>query len=79
MTINFYQSYGPNRIIICGYDSKDVQIAKIDYCPPYDKNHQIDYLFDGLDGLDLYRSNIKNKNIFKEYNDIRDQIIKKYF
>ncbi len=24
MTMNFYQSYGPNRILICGYNSKDV-------------------------------------------------------
>lgn len=76
MTINFYQSDGPNRIIICGYNSKDVKIAKIDYCPPYDKRHQIDYL---CEDLDWGRSNIKNKDIIKEYNIIHDEIINKYF
>jgi hypothetical protein len=31
MTIN--KRYGPNRRITFGYNSKDVKIAKIDYCP----------------------------------------------
>jgi hypothetical protein len=75
MTINFYQSYGPINIKICGYNSKDVKIAKIDYwetCKQYD----FDYLFRGF----IWRnSNVKNKNIIKEYKRIKEEIIKKYF
>ena len=75
MTINFYQSYGPIRIIICGYNSKDVKVAKIDYsigCKKYD----IDYLFRGFIWCN---SDGKNKNIIKEYKRIKEEIINKYF
>ena len=75
MTINFYQCYGPIRIIICGYNSKDVKVAKIDYsigCKQYD----FDYLFRGFIWCN---SNFKNKNIIKEYKRIKKEIINKYF
>ena len=56
MTINLYQSYGPIRIIICGYNSKDVKIAKIDFWEAY-KQYDFDYLFRGF----IWRnSNVKN-------------------
>ena len=75
MTINFYQCYGSIRIIICGYNSKDVKIAKIDYssgCKQYD----IDYLFRGFIWCS---SNVKNKNIIKEYKRMKNEIINKHF
>ena len=75
MTINFYQCYGPIRIIICGYNSKDVKIVKIDYletCKQYD----FDYLFRGFIWCS---SNVKNKNIIKEYKRMKDEIINKHF
>ena len=76
MTINFYQCYGPIRIIICGYNSKDVKIAKIDYYQCYEKYYQIDYLFRGFIWCS---SNVKNKNIIKEYKRMKDEIINKHF
>lgn len=76
MTINFYQSHGPNRILICGYNSEHVKIVKIDYCPTYDKHHQIYYL---CEDFDWGRSNVKKSDIIKEYNIIREEIINKYF
>ena len=76
MTINFYQCYGSIRIIICGYNSKDVKIAKIDYYQCYEKYYQIDYLFRGF----IWRSsNVKNKNIIKEYKRMKNEIINKHF
>ena len=75
MTINFYHCYGSIRIIICGYNSKDVKIAKIDYfetCNQYD----FDYLFRFLIWCN---SDFKNKNIIKEYKRIKEEIINKHF
>ena len=75
MTINFYQRYGPINITICAYNSKYVKIAKIDYssgCKQYD----IDYLFRGFIWCS---SNVKNKNIIKEYKRMKDEIINKHF
>jgi hypothetical protein len=75
MTINFYQRYGPINVKICGYNSKDVKIAKIDYWETY-KQYDFDYLFRGF----IWRnSNVKNKNIIKEYKRIKEEIINKYF
>ncbi len=75
MTINFYQIYGSINIKTCGYNSKDVKIAKIDHwetCKQYD----FDYFFRGF----IWRnSNVKNKNIIKEYKRIKEEIINKYF
>ena len=77
MTINFYQIYGPINIKICGYNSNDVKIAKINYDQCYSKKYyQIDFLFRGF----IWRSsNVKNKNIIKEYKRMKDEIINKYF
>ena len=75
MTINFYQCYGPIRIIICGYNSKDVKVAKIDYSIGC-KQYNFDYLFRGFIWCN---SNFKNKNIIKEYKRIKEEIINKYF
>jgi hypothetical protein len=77
MTINFYQSYGPINITICAYNSKDVKIAKINYYHNYsEKYYQIDFLFRGF----IWRSsNVKNKNIIKEYKRMKDEIINKHF
>ena len=77
MTINFYQIYGPINITICAYNSKDVKIAKINYDQCYSKKYyQIDFLFRGF----IWRSsNVKNKNIIKEYKRMKDEIINKHF
>ena len=75
MTINFYQCYGPIRIIICGYNSKDVKIARIDYWESY-KQYDFDYLFNGFIWCN---SNVKNKNIIKEYKRMKNEIINKHF
>ena len=75
ITINFYQCYGPIRIIICGYNSKDVKVAKIDYLIGC-KQYVFDYLFRGFIWCN---SNVKNKNIIKEYKRIKEEIINKHF
>ena len=75
MTINFYQCYGPIRIIICAYNSKDVKIVKIDYLETC-KQYYFDYLFRGFIWCN---SNVKNKNIIKEYKRIKEEIINKHF
>ena len=75
MTINFYQSYGPIIIKICAYNSKDVKIAKIDYLETF-KQYDFDYLFRGFIWCN---SNVKNKNIIKEYKRMKNEIINKHF
>ncbi len=75
MTINFYESYGPIIIIICAYNSNDIKIAKINYCKLY-KEYDFYFLFRGF----IWRnSNVKNKNIIKEYKRMKNEIINKYF
>ena len=75
MTINFYQSYGPIRIIICGYNSNDIKMAKIDYWEAY-KQYDFYYLFNGFIWCD---SKFKNKKNIKEYKRMKDEIINKHF
>ncbi len=75
MTINFYQSYGPIIIIICGYNSNDIKIAKINYCKLY-KEFDFNYLFNGFIWCN---TNVKNKNIIKEYKRMKNEIINKHF
>ena len=75
ITINFYQSYGPVTVIICGYNSKGEKIARFvrwGSCVEYD----IDYLFKNCWHT---HSDIKNKKIIKEYKRIKEEIINKYF
>ena len=65
-----------NRIMICGYNAKDEKIAKIDYCPSYDKQHPTDYLYDGFD---WYRSNIKKEKYYHLFKNKCVKIIQKIF
>ena len=75
MTINFYQSYGPIRIIIRAYNSNDLNIARLEHWELYNK-YYFDYLFNSFIWCN---SDVKNKKNIKEYKRIKEEIINKYF
>ena len=77
MTINFYQNYGPIRIIICAYNSNDVKIATVDHCESWDKHYQIYFLCRYDNEWNI--QNIKKNDIIKEYKRMKEEIIDKYF
>ena len=74
MTINFYQIYGPIRIIIRGYNSNDLNITRLEHWD--DNEFYFDHVFNSLIWCN---SNVKNKKIIKEYKRIKKEIINKYF
>ena len=76
ITINFFQIAGPIRIIICGYNSKDVKIARFVRWGVSHEEYDFDYLF--KNGWCTH-SDIKNKKFIKEYKRIEEEITEKYF
>ena len=77
MTITIYKEIIPRRFVISGYNSNDVQIAKIDFYPSFQNVFKIYYLYDdsAVDDLKWHKSKIKNKNIIEDLQNLKTYMV----
>ena len=68
MTITIYNEISHRRFVISGYNSNDVQIAKIDFYPSFHNVFKIYYLYDDLK---WYKSKIRNQDIIEDLQNLK--------
>ena len=72
MTITIYNEITRRRFVISGYNSNDVQIAKIDFYPSFHTCFKIYYLYDDFKWC---KSKIKNQNIIKDLQNLKTYMV----